>query len=104
MVASDEMVTVAEAAKILQRSIEQVRRYLREGKLQGKRMGQQWFIPKSQLQPQLSKRFEEQMALLEEIRKNREAIFRRNGIMFDGAEMVREAREGRIEELESRLP
>ena len=38
------MLTVAEAAKRLGRSIEQVRRYLREGKLAGRRIGQQWFI------------------------------------------------------------
>lgn len=39
------MVTVAEAARRLGRSIEQVRRYLREGKLEGRRIGQQWFVP-----------------------------------------------------------
>lgn len=33
------------------RSIEQVRRYLREGKLAGRRIGQQWFIPESALSP-----------------------------------------------------
>jgi excisionase family DNA binding protein len=37
-------VTVDEAARQLGRSIEQVRRYLREGKLPGRRIGQQWFI------------------------------------------------------------
>ena len=37
-------ITVAEAARRLGRSIEQVRRYLREGKLKGRRIGQQWFI------------------------------------------------------------
>ena len=43
------MVTVSEAARILGRSIEQVRRYLREGKLKGQRIGQQWFIEKESL-------------------------------------------------------
>ncbi len=38
------MITVQEAARRLGRSIEQVRRYLREGKLKGQRIGQQWFI------------------------------------------------------------
>jgi len=41
---SERLITVAEAARRLGRSIEQVRRYLREGKLPGRRIGQQWFI------------------------------------------------------------
>jgi excisionase family DNA binding protein len=40
----DGYVTVEEAARRLDRSIEQVRRYLREGRLPGRRIGQQWFI------------------------------------------------------------
>lgn len=47
----EEMLTVAEAARRLGRSIEQVRRYLREGKLPGRRIGQQWFIPAEAVQP-----------------------------------------------------
>jgi len=43
------MVTVSEAARILGRSIEQVRRYLREGKLKGRHIGRQWFIEKASL-------------------------------------------------------
>ncbi len=43
------MITVAEAARRLGRSIEQVRRYLREGKLKGERIGQQWFIEEGSL-------------------------------------------------------
>ena len=42
-------VTVDEAARRLDRSIEQVRRYLREGKLPGRRIGQQWFIEEAAL-------------------------------------------------------
>ena len=41
--------TVAEAARRLNRSIEQVRRYLREGRLAGRRIGQQWFIEEAAL-------------------------------------------------------
>ena len=37
-------ITVPEAAEKLRRSSEQVRRYLREGKLEGRRIGGQWFI------------------------------------------------------------
>lgn len=43
----ETVVTVAEAAQILERSTEQVRRYLREGRLTGKRMGNQWFIDRT---------------------------------------------------------
>jgi excisionase family DNA binding protein len=42
-------VSVNEAARRLGRSIEQVRRYLREGRLQGRRIGQQWFIAEEAL-------------------------------------------------------
>ena len=37
-------ITVAEAAKRLGLSIEQVRRKLRDGKLKGYRVGNQWFV------------------------------------------------------------
>ncbi len=43
-------VTVMEAARRLGRSVEQVRRYLREGKLPGRHIGQQWFIEEAALQ------------------------------------------------------
>jgi len=39
-----ELLSVAEAARRLERSTEQVRRYLREGRLGGRRLGGQWFI------------------------------------------------------------
>ena len=38
------MITVAEAARRLHRSQEQVRRNLRDGKLRGQRIGNQWFV------------------------------------------------------------
>ncbi len=38
------LLTVAETAKLLRRSTEQVRRYLREGALPGRRLGGQWFV------------------------------------------------------------
>jgi excisionase family DNA binding protein len=37
-------ITVPEAARGLKRSTEQIRRYLREGRLEGQRIGKQWFI------------------------------------------------------------
>jgi len=45
----DGYVTVEQAARRLDRSIEQVRRYLREGRLPGRRIGQQWFIEEAAL-------------------------------------------------------
>jgi excisionase family DNA binding protein len=45
----DGYLTVEEAARRLDRSLEQVRRYLREGRLPGRRIGQQWFIEESTL-------------------------------------------------------
>ena len=44
------LVTVAEAAQRLERSTEQVRRYLREGRLSGRRIGGQWFIEEGALE------------------------------------------------------
>ena len=44
-----ELVSVADAARRLERSTEQVRRYLREGRLRGRRIGGQWFIEASAL-------------------------------------------------------
>ncbi len=49
MAKPEGMITVQEAARRLGRSIEQVRRYLREGKLRGERIGQQWFIEDASL-------------------------------------------------------
>ena len=45
--AQAELITVAETARRLSRSTEQVRRYLRESRLTGKRIGGQWFIEAS---------------------------------------------------------
>lgn len=42
-----DLVSVAEASRLLKRSTEQVRRYLREGRLPGHRMGGQWFIERA---------------------------------------------------------
>lgn len=44
------LLSVNDAAQRLQRSTEQVRRYLREGRLKGQRMGGQWFIQRDALE------------------------------------------------------
>ncbi len=112
------MITVQEAARRLGRSIEQVRRYLREGKLRGERIGRQWFIEKPSLvsgplqyrpgkprtlqiketaavteAPKMTK--EEIAELFKRIDENAEAIRRRLGgdIKIDIVEMLREDRE-----------
>lgn len=61
------LVTVADAAGHLARSTEQVRRYLREGRLKGKRIGGQWFIEQSALDS-FHERLREQSGFLEKIR------------------------------------
>jgi excisionase family DNA binding protein len=42
-----DLMSVADVARELSRSTEQVRRYLREGRLVGRRMGGQWFIERA---------------------------------------------------------
>ena len=114
MVSLDGMITVAEAARRLGRSLEQDRRYLREGKLKGPRIGGQWFVEEASLgvryqpsrrtvqpvrevgvvteAPKLSK--EEIDALIKKIDANREAIRRRLGHGFDISRIIEESREG----------
>ncbi len=46
---AQRLMTVADAARLLERSTEQVRRYLREGRLTGQRLGGQWFIDRAEL-------------------------------------------------------
>ena len=113
MIPLDGMITVAEAARRLDRSLEQVRRYLREGKLKGQRVGGQWFVEEASLplryqvrsgprasvrepvammeRPRLKK--EEIEALVKRIDANREAIRRRLGRDLDVVEMLRRSRE-----------
>lgn len=52
------LLTVAETARLLQRSTEQVRRYLREGSLPGRRLGGQWFVHSSDAEAFLRQRHE----------------------------------------------
>jgi len=114
MIPLDGMITVAEAARRLGRSLEQVRRYLREGKLKGQRIGGQWFVQEASLpllyepsqrasasirEPgvtmeatKLTK--EEIEALIKRVSANREAIRRRLGHGFDISRLIEESREG----------
>ena len=115
MLSLDGMITVAEAARRLGRSLEQVRRYLREGKLKGQRVGGQWFVEEASLPlryqirsggPSASIREpvammeatkltkEEIEALIKRVDENREAIRRRLGRDMDIVDMLRRSREG----------
>jgi len=115
MMPLDGMITVVEAARRLGRSLEQVRRYLREGKLKGQRVGGQWFVEEASLPlryqlprgPSASIRergavmeatkmtTEEIEALMKRVSDNREAIRRRLGHGFDISRLIEETREGR---------
>jgi excisionase family DNA binding protein len=92
MVTLEGMITVAEAARRLNRSIEQVRRYLREGKLPGQRIGNQWFVEERALEAPSGEPLVPP-ELLERIRRTREEIRRRAGHDFDVVEMIRQSRE-----------
>ncbi|MBI4201720.1 MAG: helix-turn-helix domain-containing protein [Chloroflexi bacterium] len=106
---------VQEAAQRIKRSTEQVRRYLREGKLEGKRIGGQWFIRESvvaylvkpeenaveaplvsdeeEMIPMIAK---ERKALFERISARRLAInerWEKTGVTVDTATLVNELRE-----------
>jgi len=65
------LVTVAESAAILERSTEQVRRYLREGRLRGRRLGGQWFIERAAL-VSFQEGLREQLGFLDKIKPARE--------------------------------
>lgn len=63
----DGLVTVGDAANYLERSTEQVRRYLREGRLQGRRIGGQWFIERAALD-RFQEGLREQFGFLDKIK------------------------------------
>lgn len=109
-------ITVNEAARRMGRSTEQVRRYLREGRLAGKRIGGQWFIHETALlyrtreeevnemirrEPGFAEGFPvvalgTRLEVFERISRRREDIrlrWERLGLYVDAAELVREVRE-----------
>ena len=105
-------VTVPEAAKALGRSAEQVRRYLREGKLEGRRIGSQWFIREPAVlygprrdpmdarkeidMANAGKGVADRVALVSRVTGRREAIkarWEREGITLDAVALVNSIRE-----------
>jgi len=99
------MLTVAEIAQRLARSQEQIRRYLREGKLRGQRIGNQWFMDAADLpltaallQPERTKVLQERWKLFQRVNRRREKLRRRwekMGIQVDVVKLLRELREER---------
>ena len=94
----DEEYTVAEAATYLGRSIEQVRRYLRDGALVGYRTGQQWFVPAIAVATFKADRVEtptmkERKAVLKKLQALRAELLQKYGYL-EVAGWVEEAREG----------
>ncbi len=109
-------VTVNAAARRIGRSTEQVRRYLREGKLAGKRIGGQWFIREAALlyrtqQEEMNEMIRRESGpagdspgittkaraeVFERINRRREDIRRRwegLGISVDAVKLIREIRD-----------
>jgi excisionase family DNA binding protein len=94
MIDTTGMITVAEAAKRLNRSIEQVRRRLREGKLKGQRIGNQWFVEEESLKTLSATEPLVPKEVMAEVRRLSRRIARQNpGYVFDPVEMVRRSRD-----------
>jgi len=50
MVEAEDSLTLKEVSRQLGRSLEQVRRYVREGKLPAQKLGMQWFVDRCDLE------------------------------------------------------
>ena len=81
-----------QVAQELGKSLEQVRRYAREGKLPARKLGMQWFVTRRDLDAfKTHDRKVNQQDLLERIRANRERIKARVGLI-DVVELLEESR------------
>ena len=87
VVKSDDLITVREAARIVGRTTETVRRWIWDGKLPAQKLGNQLFVHRPDLtmltDGQRKGEVAEQRALLERIKANRERIRRRIGGTVD---------------------
>ena len=102
-------ITVQEAANTMGRSTEQVRRYLREGKLEGRRIGGQWFIREPAVLYRTREQYEmkqedrqvvgfteERINAIQRINRRRETLrvrWDREGVTIDAVALVEELRE-----------
>ena len=93
MIQTSAYISVPEAARQLKRSEEQVRRYLRLGKLKGQRVGNQWFVARASIEAVLTSRLVP-ADLLERISTRAARIERRNPRMPDVVELLHVSREG----------
>ncbi len=95
MVEPGDTLTLKEVARELGRSLEQVRRYVREGKLPAKKMGMQWFVSRRALEAfQGNGNRVTQPDILARIRANREQIKARTGLI-DVIQLLDEDRRSR---------
>jgi excisionase family DNA binding protein len=103
MLESTDKLALKEVARQLGRSLEQVRRYVREGKLPAQKLGMQWFVERRALEAfkSASKSANGGAAredVLARARALRERIRARVGQM-DAVELLEESRRGRAFEL-----
>ena len=95
MVDPSETLTIKEVARELGRSLEQVRRYVREGKLPAQKLGMQWFVSRRALEAfQGNGGRVPEPDILARIRANREQIKARTGLI-DVIELLDEDRRSR---------
>ena len=92
MVEPGETLTLKEVARELCRSLEQVRRYVREGKLPAQKLGMQWFISRRALEAfQGNGGRVTQADILTRIKALREQVKARIGLL-DVVEILEESR------------
>lgn len=97
VVKSDDLITVREAARIVGRTTETVRRWIWEGKLPAQKLGNQLFMRRGDLVlltiSQRKGDSEKQRSVLERAKENRERIRRRIGGTIDILAALDESRE-----------
>ena len=102
MVESADKLSLKEVARQLGRSLEQVRRYVREGKLPAQKLGMQWFVESRALEAFKSANgVVAQEDVLARARALRERIRARVGQM-DVVELLEESRRSRDLDLSQR--
>lgn len=101
MLTTKDMVPLHEASRELRRSLEQVRRYVREGKLRAYKIGMLWFVPRNDLEKfklALQNKNIDTSNIVERARAVREKI-KALYLEIDGLELLDETRDERLQEL-----
>ena len=101
MITTKDMIPLHEVSRELNRSLEQVRRYVREGKLRANKIGMQWFVTQSDLNEYKSVLQNTTVSashIIARARAVREKIKAQYGEM-DGLELLDETRNERLQEL-----